>query len=65
MNNLTEVLSVIGIGLIGGIAVGLQGPMSGVISQRLGPLGSSLIIHLGGALLSDETPRTGRCLLLL
>ena len=42
MNNLAEIVSVIIIGLIGGIAVGLQGPMSGAISQRLGPLGSSL-----------------------
>jgi transporter family-2 protein len=52
MNNLAEFVSVIVVGLIGGIAVGLQGPMSGAISQRLGPLGSSLIIHLGGAILS-------------
>ncbi len=52
MNNPIETLSVIGVGLLGGIAVGLQGPISGAISQRLGPLGSSLIIHVGGALLS-------------
>lgn len=52
MQNLVETLSVIGIGLIGGIAVGLQGPLSGTLSQRLGPLASSLIIHVGGALLS-------------
>lgn len=52
MNNFSGTLTVIIIGLIGGIAVGLQGPMSGVMSQRLGPLGSSLIIHLGGAIVS-------------
>lgn len=52
MNNWIEVASVIVVGLIGGVAVGLQGPMSGAISQRLGPLASSLIIHAGGALLS-------------
>ena len=52
MNNVTEILSVIVVGLIGGIAVGLQVPVSGAISQRLGPLASSLIIHVGGALLS-------------
>jgi transporter family-2 protein len=52
MNNFSEVLSIIGVGLIGGIAVGLQGPMSGALSQRLGPLGASLIIHVGGAILS-------------
>ena len=52
MNNFSGTLTVIMIGLIGGIAVGLQGPMSGAMSQRLGPLGSSLIIHLGGAIVS-------------
>jgi uncharacterized membrane protein YdcZ (DUF606 family) len=46
MNNLSSTITVIIIGLIGGIAVGLQGPMSGAMSQRLGPLGSSLIITL-------------------
>lgn len=53
MNNLSGTLTVIIIGLIGGVAVGLQGPMSGAMSQRLGPLGSSLIIHLGGAIISS------------
>lgn len=38
------------IGLIGGLAVGLQGPLANLISQRLGVLESSLIIHLGGLL---------------
>ena len=52
MNNLSGTITVILIGLIGGIAVGLQGPMSGAMSQRVGPLGSSLIIHLGGAIVS-------------
>ena len=40
------------LGLIGGAAVGLQGPMSSAISQRLGPLSASLIIHIGGGVLS-------------
>jgi transporter family-2 protein len=52
MNNLAELVSVIVVGLIGGIAVGLQVPMSGALSARLGPLGSSMIIHAGGAILS-------------
>ena len=52
MNNVSGTLTVILIGLLGGIAVGLQGPMSGAMSQRLGPLGSSLIIHTGGAIVS-------------
>jgi bacterial/archaeal transporter family-2 protein len=38
------------IGLIGGMAIGLQSPMSSMISQRIGVLESIFIIHLGGAL---------------
>ena len=53
MNNLSGTIAVIVIGLIGGVAVGLQGPMSGAMSQRLGALGSSLIIHVGGAIVSS------------
>ena len=52
MNNFSGTITVIIVGLIGGMAVGLQGPMSGAMSQRLGPLGSSLVIHLGGAIVS-------------
>lgn len=52
MNSLFEVVSVVVVGLIGGVAVALQGPMSGVMSQRVGPYASSLIIHLGGAIAS-------------
>lgn len=52
MNNFLSTFSVIVVGLVGGIAVGLQGPMSGFMSQRVGPIGSSLIIHLGGAIIS-------------
>ncbi|MCA9889227.1 MAG: DMT family transporter [Anaerolineae bacterium] len=46
------VLLLILIGLIGGFAVGVQGPMSGVMSQQLGAFSSSLIIHISGALAS-------------
>jgi bacterial/archaeal transporter family-2 protein len=52
MNSSSNIITVIMVGLIGGVAVGLQGPMSGAMSQRLGPLGASLIIHVGGALLT-------------
>ena len=38
------------LGLIGGAAVGLQGPLSSLMSQRLGILESVFIVHLGGAL---------------
>lgn len=52
MNSLAEVVSVVVVGLMGGVAVALQGPMSGVMSQKLGPFASSMIIHVGGALVS-------------
>ena len=52
MNSIADIVSVIVIGLIGGIAVGLQVPVSGAMSAKLGPMATSFIIHLGGALLS-------------
>ncbi|HNN14729.1 MAG TPA: DMT family transporter [Anaerolineales bacterium] len=38
------------IGLAGGMAIGIQGPLSSIITQRLGSLESVFIIHAGGAL---------------
>src|SRR3954454_3538027 len=52
MNTVAEIVSVIVVGLIGGIAVGLQVPMSGAMGTKLGPMATSLIIHIGGALVS-------------
>jgi bacterial/archaeal transporter family-2 protein len=40
------------IGLIGGVAVGLQAPMGGAMGARIGGTASSFIIHLGGLILS-------------
>lgn len=40
------------IGLVGGAAVGLQSPISGMMGVRVGGYASSLIIHISGALLS-------------
>ena len=40
------------VGLVGGIAVGLQGPLASTISQRLGIFESVFIIHIGGALVA-------------
>jgi transporter family-2 protein len=48
MNNLGQTALVIIVGLIGGLAVGIQGPLSGAVSAKLGPVASSFIIHLGG-----------------
>lgn len=39
---------IISIGLIGGIAIGLQAPLSSMIGQRLGVLESVFLVHLGG-----------------
>jgi bacterial/archaeal transporter family-2 protein len=43
------IILVILIGLAGGVAVGLQGPLASMIGQRLGILESVFIIHIGGA----------------
>lgn len=40
------------IGLLGGFAVGIQGPIAGAMGQRVGGLGSSFIVHVSGAILS-------------
>lgn len=47
-----SILLIILIGLAGGVAVGLQGPLASMISQRLGMLESVLIVHIGGALVA-------------
>ncbi len=40
------------IGLLGGLAVGIQGPIAGAMGQRVGGLGSSFIVHVSGTILS-------------
>ena len=47
-----SVLLIIMIGIIGGIAVGLQGPMASLITQRLGIFESVFIVHVGGAIVA-------------
>jgi bacterial/archaeal transporter family-2 protein len=47
-----SILLIILIGLIGGVAVGLQSPMASMLTQRLGVFESVFIIHIGGALLA-------------
>lgn len=47
-----SILLIILIGLAGGIAVGLQGPMASMISQRLGIFESVFIVHVGGAVIA-------------
>ena len=38
------------VGLLSGVAVGLQSPLASMITQRLGMLESIFIVHIGGAL---------------
>jgi len=44
------IIIVIIVGLLGGIAVGLQGPLASMITQRIGVMESAFIIHLGGTI---------------
>src|SRR5262249_6912642 len=43
---------VILLGVLGGVAVGLQGPIAGAMSQKVGGAASSLIVRGGGTILS-------------
>ncbi len=47
---MSQLVVIVAIGLAGGIAIGLQGPMASIINQRLGTLESVFIVHLGGLL---------------
>jgi transporter family-2 protein len=50
--SMESVILIIFIGLAGGVAVGLQGPLASMISQRLGTFESVFIVHIGGALIA-------------
>ena len=43
---------VILIGLIGGIAVGIQSPIAGAMGQKIGGTASSVVVHLSGLIFS-------------
>lgn len=47
-----SILLIILIGLIGGVAVGLQSPLASMITQRLGLFESVFIVHMGGAIIA-------------
>jgi len=47
-----SILLIVLIGLAGGLAVGMQGPLASIMTQRMGAIESSFIVHAGGALLS-------------
>lgn len=40
------------VGLLGGVAVGVQSPIAGKMGQRIGGTAGSFIVHLGGLILS-------------
>ncbi len=40
------------VGVLGGLAVGVQGPVANAISARLGGASSSLVVHVSGAVIS-------------
>ncbi len=40
------------VGILGGLAVGVQGPVANAISARLGGASSSLVVHVSGAVIS-------------
>lgn len=48
---LSIVLTVL-IGILGGIAVGMQGPIVSQMSQRIGTSAGSFVVHVSGAFLS-------------
>jgi len=39
-------------GILGGLAVGMQGPIVSQMSQRIGTMAGSFVVHVSGALLS-------------
>lgn len=48
---LSALLTVL-IGTLGGVAVGLQGPIAAQMSKRVGSAASSFVVHVSGAFLS-------------
>ena len=47
-----SIVFIIVVGLVGGIAVGLQSPLASMLTQRLGLFESIFIVHLGGGLIA-------------
>ena len=47
-----SILITVLIGILGGIAVGMQGPIAAQMGQRVGSAASSFVVHVSGAFLS-------------
>jgi transporter family-2 protein len=51
-NGMWSVLVTVLIGTLGGVAVGVQGPIAAQMSKRIGSAASSFVVHVSGAMLS-------------
>ena len=40
------------LGILGGVAVGVQGPIVSQMSQRIGTMAGGFVVHVSGAILS-------------
>ncbi len=49
---LIEMIIILAIGLIGGIAVGTQAPIASAMSMRIGAAAGTVVVHLGGLVAS-------------
>lgn len=49
-SSMSSIFLIVLIGVVGGVAVGIQAPLSSIISQKIGVLESIFIVHLGGAI---------------
>jgi transporter family-2 protein len=49
---MTNLILTVLIGILGGIAVGMQGPIVSQMSQRIGTMAGSFVVHVSGAILS-------------
>ncbi len=47
-----DIAIIVLIGILGGLAVGMQGPIASAIGQRVGSTSSSVVVHVSGAVLS-------------
>lgn len=49
---MTALILALAIGLVGGMAVSIQGPLASLMSEKIGSLESAFVIHLGGAVVA-------------
>jgi len=49
---MTNLVLTVLIGILGGLSVGVQGPIVSQMSQRIGTMAGSFVVHVSGAILS-------------